>query len=63
MAYPLGDVKGFVENKGANYLYSGYWKVYGDVYNTMRQFRKYDLARKMVLEAVISGRTIREIVV
>ena len=28
--YPLADVKGFMENKGQNYLYSGYWKVYSN---------------------------------
>jgi len=31
LGYPAEDVKGFVENEGKNFLYSGYWKVYADV--------------------------------
>ncbi len=30
LGYPLEDVVGFIENKGRNYTYSGYWKSYGD---------------------------------
>lgn len=28
LAYPVEDMLGFMLNKGRNYLYSGYWKVY-----------------------------------
>ena len=30
LGYPLEDVIGFIENKGENYTYCGYWKSYGD---------------------------------
>ncbi len=63
LEYPLLDVKGFVENEGENFIYSGYWKVYADEYNTLKKFGAYDLARKLAVCAVISGKKIREIVV
>ena len=28
---PLEDVKGFINNRGRNFLYTGYWKVYSDL--------------------------------
>lgn len=30
LGYPLTDVKGFIDNRGENYTFSGYWKSYGD---------------------------------
>lgn len=63
LEYPLMDVKGFLENDGENFIYSGYWKVYTDVYNTLRKFREYDLVREIAIQAVVSGKKIREIAV
>ena len=63
LEYPLMDVKGFLENDGENFIYSGYWKVYTDVHNALRKFREYDLVRERAIQAVISGKKIREIAV
>lgn len=63
LEYPLMDVKGFLENDGENFIYSGYWKVYHDVHNTLRKFREYDLVRELAIQAVASGKKIREIAV
>ena len=63
LEYPLMDVKGFLEHNGADYIYSGYWKVYTDEYNAVRKFREYDLVREFAIRAVASGKKIREIVV
>ncbi len=63
LEYPLMDVKGFLENDGENFIYSGYWKVYTDVHNTIRKFREYDLVRELAIQAVVSGKKIREIAV
>ena len=41
LGYPIEDVTGFVEQKGKNYLYSGYWKVYRDVAAKKRIFAQY----------------------
>lgn len=63
LEYPLMDVKGFLENEGENFIYSGYWKVYTDVHNALRKFREYDLVREFAIQAVASGKKIREIAV
>ncbi len=41
LSYPLGDVIGFIDNKGENCLYCGYWKVYCDKQQAICTFRKY----------------------
>ena len=63
LEYPLMDVKGFLENDGKNFIYSGYWKVYHDVHSTIRKFRQYDRERERAVRAVVSGRKIRDIAV
>jgi hypothetical protein len=37
LGYPVEDVLGFIRNEGRNYLYCGYWKVYGDVEGSRNQ--------------------------
>lgn len=63
LEYPLMDVKGFLENHGENFAYSGYWKVYHNVQETLRRFRQYDEEREHAIKAIAAGKTIREIVV
>ncbi len=55
LGYPIEDVKGFVENKGKDYLYSGYWKVYKNVSEKKAIFRKYDKATEQVISMVSRG--------
>lgn len=59
LGYPLEDVRGFIDNQGKNYLYSGYWKVYGDVKEAKRLFRCYRTARTAVAAAVRQGWSIK----
>ncbi len=63
LEYPLMDVKGFLEHNGANYICSGYWKVYADVQDTLQKFKEYDLVRELAIWSVVSGKKIREIAV
>ena len=63
LEYPLHDVKGFLANNGRNYAYSGYWKVYQELEGALQTFKRYDEDRDYVIRAVMSGRTIREIVI
>jgi len=63
LGYPLMDVKGFIENEGKNFVFSGYWKVYHNVPKTMRLFLRYDREREMVLEEVSLGKSIQEIAI
>jgi hypothetical protein len=62
LGYPLCDVKGFMEHQGRNFLYSGYWKIYGNVEHTKKMFQAYDLVRYQMIRQVEYGRTLRQIV-
>lgn len=61
LEYPLGDVKGFLANEGKNFMYSGYWKVYQDLQGGVRRFIQYDMERELTIQALMQGKTIREI--
>ncbi len=61
--YPLADVRGFIENQGKNYIYSGYWKVYHNAEEAIKLFRRYDREREMAVREVVLGKTIQEVAV
>ena len=47
LGYPLQDVYSYIENKGQNSLYTGYWKVYHNVKAAKQQFAQYDFCRDL----------------
>ncbi|MFX4261757.1 DUF3793 family protein [Pelotomaculum propionicicum] len=53
LGFPVEDVKGFIENKGKNYLLSRYWKVYRNRERAELLFRIYDEATLDAASAVI----------
>lgn len=55
LGYPVEDVLGFVENCGQNYLYCGYWKVYGNVAKAKEIFSQYLKAKEQMVRMVSSG--------
>ena len=61
LGYPAEDVKGFVENEGKNFLYSGYWKVYADVEEKRRLFQKFENAKETVTQLLSYGVGIQDI--
>ena len=61
LGYPVEDVVGFMENNGKNYLYSGYWKVYGNLEDALKTFEAYDRARDYVISMTGNGNEIRDI--
>lgn len=58
LGYPEEDVVGFIENAGKNSLYSGYWKVYGDVTEKIELFQKFDRAKEILIQFLADGMTI-----
>lgn len=62
LGYPAADVEGFIENKGQDSLYSGYWKVYSNLEECRRIFRSYDHAREQVIRLMAAGMTVRRII-
>lgn len=61
LGYPPEDVTGFIENEGKNFLYSGYWKVYGNPTEARRIFEGYDRAREAVIRMAGNGSGIKDI--
>ena len=55
LGYPVEDVLGFIRNEGRNYLYCGYWKVYGDVDAARITFDRYNQAKEDAIRLISSG--------
>lgn len=53
--YPLEDVIGFMENKGANYKLCGCWKVYGNAEKAKRTFANYVKCRNFLCNKLNQG--------
>ncbi|MDO4595060.1 MAG: DUF3793 family protein [Tissierellia bacterium] len=46
LGYPCEDVLGFIENKGCNFKYCGYWKVYGNCNACIQKFNRFNKIRR-----------------
>ena len=55
LGYPVVDVRGFMEHGGRDFLYSGYWKVYGNVRETVSLFREFGRAKELLMRFVAEG--------
>lgn len=55
LGYPVEDVRGFIDNKGENYLFCGYWKVYSDEKRARRMFSNYSKCRSYIIGRLDSG--------
>ncbi len=62
LGYPVEDVVGFIENRGKNYLYSGYWKVYADVVTKAKLFEAYESAKEELIVLLSKGHEMRHII-
>ena len=63
LGYPIGDVKGFIENQGCNCKCTGYWKVYCNEEEATKTFRKYKKCRDIYMNLWISGRSVMQLTV
>ena len=63
LGYPIGDVKGFIENHGCNCKCTGYWKVYCNEEEATKTFRKYKKRRDIYMNLWISGRSVMQLTV
>ena len=61
LGYPAVDVKGFMQQEGRNFLFSGYWKVYGNAGETRKLFAEFGRAKEYVVRLVKQGYSIAEI--
>ena len=63
LGYPIGDVKGFIENHGCNCKCTGYWKVYCNEEEATKTFRKYKKCSDIYMNLWISGRSVMQLTV
>ena len=59
--YPLDDVRGFINNKGKNYIHCGDWKVYSNIKDALRRFDLYRNCRECVSDMLRRGLSANEI--
>lgn len=62
LGYPLEDVQGFMENEGKYFLYAGYWKVYENMTEKLKLFRKFEVAKETLISLIYSGVHMEEII-
>lgn len=62
LGYPTEDVEGFINNGGRNSLHIGYWKVYGNLSEKLRLFRKFELAKETLIQLVSNGVCMSDII-
>ncbi|MCI8669877.1 MAG: DUF3793 family protein [Lachnospiraceae bacterium] len=62
LGYPVEDVEGFIKNKGKNCLYTGYWKVYGNMPEKAKLFERFDYIRELMVLLACHGAGLSEII-
>lgn len=63
LGYPVGDVQGFIDNRGENSLTSRYWKVYQNPKEAEKIFDLYDRVKEEALKEIMCGRTLSHVAV
>ena len=63
LGYPIDDVLSFIENKGKNSIYSGYWKVYHNKNRALKEFEKFDKCRKEYITLFNNGNKVEDLCV
>lgn len=58
LGYPIGDIRGFINNGGKNCLLCGCWKVYGDIEEAQRKFNIYGRCREILCDRLNNGLTL-----
>ena len=61
--YPLGDVEGFIANRGQNFTCCGCWKSYGDPDAARRHFAQLDKCTAVYLRLFHSGTPVLKLTV
>ncbi|MGB8452375.1 MAG: DUF3793 family protein [Anaerocolumna sp.] len=62
LGYPIIDVEEFIKNKGENYIFCGYWKVYHNMEEAGKTFDLFRKLREEAMELFYTGKELKEIV-
>lgn len=60
LGYPLCDIEGYVRNSGNSYLFSGYWKIYDNLHQTLLKFADFDRAKQEAVNEWFEGKKLFE---
>ncbi len=63
LGYPIGDVIGFIENKGKNCKCIGCWKVYCDECKAQSMFNRFEKCRAAYRKLWYSGKAVTQLAV
>lgn len=63
LGYPIGDIRGFMEHRGANCKCTGCWKVYTDEQYAQQVFARYKRCTSVYYQRYISGTDITQLVI
>ncbi|MFI3312940.1 MAG: DUF3793 family protein [Eubacteriales bacterium] len=63
LGYPLADIKGFIQHKGANYKLVGCWKVYSDEKQAKSLFDSYSKCTRIYETQLAHGTDITQLTV
>ena len=63
LSYPPEDVRGFMENRAANFKCVGTWKVYGDEQKAQRTFRQFRQCTNIYCTQFQNGRRLEQLAV
>ena len=61
LGYPLCDIQGFIKYQGDAYLFSGYWKIYDNLNQTLLKFADFDRAKEEAVDEWFAGKKLYEI--
>lgn len=62
LGYPVEDVIGFIENRGQNAIYTGYWKVYSNLQQAKQTFDNFNKAKATMIQLLFYGESIENII-
>lgn len=63
LGYPLGDVLGFIKNKGQNCKCTGCWKVYCNECQAVMLFERFEKCRQMYRKLWNGGKAVMQLAV
>lgn len=63
LGYPLGDVIGFIANRGRSSIRTGYWQVYCDEAGAAEKFARYRKCHELYSRLFHAGKSIGELAV
>ena len=63
LGYPLEDVTGFIRNTGQNFVYMGFWKVYGNKEEAVKTFHRYKKCTDIYSRLLEQGRSVKKLIV